>query len=256
MSRNVEDLETYDREARESLETMSLMGVIAGFMTHEYQSAIDHLEKASDLLEELSKKDRRFLTYKEGIDKNMSYFVNYIEYTKAFITSLNRKKDLEFKVLPRIQHVVDTFGGYCNDNSISVDTSVINDKIEGPRVPIALYQGIVQNLFTNAIKALISERNDSRQVKFIAWNEEIGKRKKHIIQVMDNGPGIPDALRNRIWDPLFTTSSNENNPLGSGMGLGLSLLRRVVKQHKGVIDLKEPPEGFSTCFQVELPFGR
>ena len=256
LSRNIEDLETYDREARESLEIMSLMGVIAGFMTHEYQSAIDHLEKASDLLGKLSKRDRRFLVYKEDIDKNMAYFVNYIEYTKAFVTSLNRKKDPKFKVLPRIRHVVDTFSGYCDDNSISVDTSDINSKLEGPRVPLALYQGIIHNLFTNAIKALISERNNSRQVKFIAWNEEISKRRNHIIQVMDNGPGIPDALRNRIWDPLFTTSSNENNPLGSGMGLGLSLLRRVVRQHKGVIDLKEPPEGFATCFQVELPFGR
>ena len=256
LSRNIEDLETYDREARESLETMSLMGVIAGFMTHEYQSAIDHLEKASDLLGELSKKNKQFLTYKEGIDKNMAYFVNYIEYTKAFITSLNRKKDPKFKVLSRIRHVVDTFSGYCDDNSIFVDTSDISNELEGPRVPLALYQGIIQNLFTNAIKALISERNDFRQVKFIAWNEEISKRKRHIIQVMDNGPGVPDALRNRIWDPLFTTSSNENNPLGSGMGLGLSLLRKVIKQHKGVIDLKEPPEGFATCFQVELPFER
>lgn len=256
LSRNIEDLESYDREARESLEIMSLMGVIAGFMTHEYQSAIDHLERVSDLLGELGKKDKRFLTYKEGIDKNMAYFVNYIEYTKAFVTSLNRKKDLKFKALPRIQHVVDTFGGYCDDNSILVNTSDIDDGLEGPRVPLALYQGVIQNLFTNAIKALISERNDSRQIRFIAWNEEIGKRKRHIIQVMDNGPGIPDALRNRIWDPLFTTSSNENNPLGSGMGLGLSLLRKAVKQHKGVIDLKEPPHGFATCFQVELPFGR
>ena len=256
LSRNIEDLESYDREARESLETMSLMGVIAGFMTHEYQSAVDHLEKASDLLGELSRKDKRFLTYKEGIDKNMAYFVSYIEYTKAFVTSLNRKKDAKFKVLPRIQHVVDTFSGYCDDNFISVNTLDIDDGLEGPRVPLALYQGIIQNLFTNAIKALISERNDSRRIRFIAWNEEIGKRKKHIIQIMDNGPGIPDALRNRIWDPLFTTSSNETNPLGSGMGLGLSLLRKAVKQHKGVIDLKEPPHGFATCFQVELPFGR
>ena len=256
LSRNIEDLESYDREARESLEIMSLMGVIAGFMTHEYQSAIDHLEKASDLLGKLSKKDKRFLAYKEGIDKSMAYFVSYIEYTKAFVTSLNRGKDPKFKVLPRIQHVVDTFSGYCDDNSISVNTSDIEDGLEGPRVPLALYQGIIQNLFTNAIKALISERNDARQIKFIAWNEETGKRKKHIIQVMDNGPGIPDALRNHIWDPLFTTSSNENNPLGSGMGLGLSLLRKAVKQHKGVIDLKEPPHGFATCFQVELPFGR
>jgi len=254
LSRNIDDLESYDRDARESLETMSLMGVIAGFMTHEYQSAIDHLESASALLDELSQKDERFLEYKSAIDKSTTYFINYIEYTRAFVTSLNKKSDPPFKCLSRVLHVTNTFMGYCNDHNIEVETQDIDSDLDGPRVPLALYQGIVLNLFTNAIKALISHQNQDRRVRIVAWNEGNGAKKKHIIQVMDNGPGIPGALQNRIWDPLFTTTSNENNPLGSGMGLGLSLLKKVVKQRKGVINLVDAPKEFVTCFRVELPF--
>jgi len=254
LSKNIDSVEEYDRESRQALETMSLMGVIAGFMTHEYQSAIDHLEQASDLLGELSKTDNRFQKYKSGIDKNMTYFVDYIEYTRAFVTSLKSKKQERFTVLPRVELVADTFKGYCDDHSIFVDTTSIDGKLDAPDVPLALYQGIIHNLFANSIKAVISHKAEKRNIKIIAWNEGLGDRKKHILQIMDDGPGIPAPLKERIWDPMFTTTSNENNPLGSGMGLGLSLLKKVVKQHKGVIELKESPEGFSTCFFVELPF--
>lgn len=66
------------------------------------------------------------------------------------------------------------------------------------------------------------------------------------VEVRDSGPGIPEAIRDRIFDPFFTTK-----PVGGGVGLGLELVRRVVDQHKGEIDLDTGPEG--TAFRVTLP---
>jgi signal transduction histidine kinase len=84
-----------------------------------------------------------------------------------------------------------------------------------------------------------------------AWNDP----KRHVLEVADNGIGIPPRLQKRIWDPLFTTTSaQEYNPLGSGMGLGLTLVKRVVTDVKGSIALAEdPPPGFRTCFRVIFP---
>ncbi|MNI87524.1 Sensor histidine kinase TmoS [compost metagenome] len=115
-----------------------------------------------------------------------------------------------------------------------------------------MYQGLVLNLFTNALKALINEKHNNKEICIQAWNEP----KKHIIQVLDNGPGIPYDVRNRIWDPLYTTTSKDNNSLGSGMGLGLALVKRVVESQKGKITLLDKaPANFSTCFRIELPLG-
>jgi signal transduction histidine kinase len=74
------------------------------------------------------------------------------------------------------------------------------------------------------------------------------------LTVADNGIGIPPDLQKRIWEPLYTTTSDTGNPLGSGMGLGLTLVKQVVTELGGSVTLvKEPPPGFTTCFRVVFP---
>ena len=88
----------------------------------------------------------------------------------------------------------------------------------------------------------------NQQVVFRAWNEGSW----HTVEVLDRGVGVPPELRQRIFDPLFTTTSNVGNPLGSGMGLGLSLVREVMGHIGGKISLVDAPSDFSTCFRVDF----
>ena len=67
-----------------------------------------------------------------------------------------------------------------------------------------------------------------------------------IVRVIDDGPGIPDHLRNRVFEPFFTTKE-----IGQGTGLGLDIARRIVQRHRGVIDMSTGPTG--TEFRVTLP---
>ncbi|WP_172331418.1 ATP-binding protein [Mangrovicoccus sp. HB161399] len=71
-----------------------------------------------------------------------------------------------------------------------------------------------------------------------------------VLSVADDGPGIPDALRSRVFDPLFTTK-----PAGSGTGLGLALCHRIVTAHAGRI-AAEPREGPGAEIRVHLPVTR
>jgi signal transduction histidine kinase len=68
-----------------------------------------------------------------------------------------------------------------------------------------------------------------------------------VVEIEDDGPGIPDQIQNRIFDPFFTTKEP-----GKGTGLGLSLSHRIItQQHKGEIRVESQPG--RTRFTVKLP---
>jgi signal transduction histidine kinase len=67
-----------------------------------------------------------------------------------------------------------------------------------------------------------------------------------LVEIGDNGPGIPPEVQSRIFDPFFTTK-----PVGEGTGLGLDIVQRIVRNHKGSIQVESEPG--RTVFQVRLP---
>ncbi|MGC2271220.1 MAG: ATP-binding protein [Candidatus Sulfotelmatobacter sp.] len=67
-----------------------------------------------------------------------------------------------------------------------------------------------------------------------------------VVEIGDNGPGIPDDVRPHIFEPFFTTKG-----VGEGTGLGLDTVQRIVKKHRGNIQLSSKPG--DTRFQVWLP---
>ena len=109
------------------------------------------------------------------------------------------------------------------------------------------------NLLNNAIDAL-EETNKKQSVKgshAVAKQITICTKRldedKVIIQIKDNGCGIPAKVRDRIFDPFFTTK-----PIGKGTGLGLSIGYQVVESHGGQILVDSEP-GWGTQFSIELP---
>jgi signal transduction histidine kinase len=67
-----------------------------------------------------------------------------------------------------------------------------------------------------------------------------------MVEIRDNGAGIPAPVRSRIFEPFFTTK-----PVGEGTGLGLDTVARIVRKHRGNIRFESKPG--DTCFQVRLP---
>lgn len=245
-------LSEHDKVSRENLVTMGLLGVVAGFMTHEYQSTLHELDLAQKRLNFLSQSHPELKVHADKIAKSIESFNGYIDYTQAFITSTHSTDYIEYKAAAQIRDIVNTFGQFRAERNIEVDISSIDQETLGPDMPLSMYKGIIHNLYSNALKALASYDGVDKTI----WISAENRGNRHIVRIEDNGPGIPAGVRNLIWDPLFTTTSNANNPLGSGMGLGLSLVKRLVELKKGKISLLEPSDGFSTCFEVELPMKR
>jgi signal transduction histidine kinase len=66
-----------------------------------------------------------------------------------------------------------------------------------------------------------------------------------VVSVVDDGPGIPPNVKERIWEPFFTTKG-----VGKGTGLGLDIAKRLLQRHDGAIDVESVPG--RTEFQVRL----
>lgn len=96
------------------------------------------------------------------------------------------------------------------------------------------------NLIDNAVDAMDGQPKSILEIKTERDRDCI---KVHVI---DNGPGIPEEIRNRIFDPFFTTKG-----IGKGTGLGLDIVCQIVKQHKGAIKADSVPG--RTDFWVSLP---
>lgn len=108
---------------------------------------------------------------------------------------------------------------------------------------------VLINLFNNAFFAMHEKRQNGDQSYQPKLEVETHRKAKMVeICVTDNGPGIPDAVRERIFEPFFTTK-----PAGSGTGLGLSLSFDIVTQgHNGQLTVESKP-GVGTTFRVCLP---
>jgi len=94
------------------------------------------------------------------------------------------------------------------------------------------------NLIDNALDAV--SNGGKVQVKAVHAERRV------IVSVIDDGPGIPPSVREHIFDPFFTTK-----PMGQGTGLGLDIVRRLVRHNDGTIEVESVPG--RTEFRVGLP---
>ncbi|MEH1870416.1 MHYT domain-containing protein [Nostoc sp.] len=110
---------------------------------------------------------------------------------------------------------------------------------------------VFMNILANAIDALdeaITEGKISNQIPQIKIATEINSKDWVVIRITDNGIGIPDRLKRRLFEPLFTTKT-----IGKGTGLGLSIAHEiVVKKHNGTLEVNSQ-EGIGTEFRIAIP---
>lgn len=104
------------------------------------------------------------------------------------------------------------------------------------------FAGELNQIWANLIDNALDAVPNSGHVEIRANCE----RQRVMVRIIDNGPGIPALNRDRIFDPFFTTK-----PVGLGTGLGLDIVRRLVRHNDGEIEVESQPG--RTEFRVALP---
>ena len=120
--------------------------------------------------------------------------------------------------------------------------------------PVQLEQ-VLLNLLINARQAMLGGRGGSITIKGHPTEPgEAGEPPAARIQVVDTGPGIPEKLLPKIFQPFFTTKGTARKGEPKGTGLGLAICKEIVQHHGGRIEVHSEV-GKGTTFSVYLPVG-
>jgi signal transduction histidine kinase len=98
---------------------------------------------------------------------------------------------------------------------------------------------VVNNLLSNALQATNDIANPKIDVRIYADTKWVS------FEVCDNGKGVSEEVRERIFEPMFTTKT-------SGMGLGLSMVKSIVETYGGTVNFDSDPNR-RTCFKLRFP---
>jgi signal transduction histidine kinase len=145
---------------------------------------------------------------------------------------------------PAIEHAVATFGRMVDEDEVSLDVDISTDAVVDHDE--AEISSVVTNLLVNAYKYT----SDDKRIRLVTRRDGGDV----VVEVSDNGIGIPAAEHERIFDP-FHRVERGNDRATSGAGLGLAIVRHTVRTHRGSVYVQSE-EGAGSTFSVHLPVAK
>lgn len=170
--------------------------------------------------------------------KRMSRLVNQLlEISKMDRTTKVEKA--EFNLSDMLKSMILDYKSFADAKGLSLTDKIESDiYIYGNKMMI---QRVFDNLFTNALK-------------FTTSQIVISLRKDHqrcYLSVEDNGSGIPEEIQDRIWERFYQAESSRNKESNNGFGLGLAMIKQIMKLHNGESTV-ESKEGLGSIFTVSF----
>lgn len=243
-------------------EKMASLGMLTAGIAHEIQNPLNFVTNFSDssleIIKELheTKDENEKQELMNELTMNIEKISNHGKRADNIIKSMLRHSHgtQEAKRPTAINRVCDEFLMLAY-HSIRASHPEFNCAIEKkfqedmPKVNLMAQEitRVLLNLFTNAFHALKERKEKEPGFSAVITVSTILNNQFAEIRVMDNGPGIPAQIRDKIFQPFFTTKQS-----GEGTGLGLSISYDIIKAHGGELTVNSK-EGEFTEFCISLP---
>jgi signal transduction histidine kinase len=254
------------REEMHHLRLIASSSTLLPVFAHEVKSFVGGLEVDCGRLELLEKelperKAKLVRGIRKGMEKSQKRFIDLLELTSLMGMESKNEIPQRLAIKDRVEIATKCFQLITNKTGITIDDSKIpNDLMVGPLQEAELY-AILLNSLSNSIKAVIA--SDGEKKIGLKAQKKGGKVK---INIMDTGIGIAtenfeDVFMPFVADPqnkLYKRLKRNINPedmviVGTGSGLGLSIVRDIVSARNGSIKFVEPTENWKTNLEIELP---
>ncbi len=250
-------------------EKMASLGELTAGIAHEIQNPLNFVNNFSEINKELIAELKTEV--KNGNLEEINLLANDIEANEEKINHHGKRADSIVKGM--LQHSQKGSGqkeptdinamaeeylrlAYhgCLAKDVTLNASFVTDldkSIGNVNVVQQDISRVLLNLYTNAFYA-VAERQKKETGDYQPTVTLTTKRKGEFIEisVKDNGNGIPDKIKEKIFQPFFTTK-----PTGQGTGLGLSLSYDIIKSHGGVLKVEsEEDKGSEFIIKIPLDF--
>ena len=216
---------------------LTAMGEMAAVLAHEIRNPLGSIELYASMLEEDLEGRGMHSDYAKAIREEIQRLNNLVTNTLLFtrqVEPLRRAVDVK-RFLERIFQL---FRPLWEMAGVEVSTRV---ERESTSIDPDLFERVILNLLLNSLEALRGRATPRIAIKVEGRGEET------LWTLDDNGPGIPEEVKKKIFNPFFTTKSR-------GSGLGLSVCYRIVRAHGGKIRVEERAGG-GTSVLVEYKEG-
>jgi two-component system nitrogen regulation sensor histidine kinase NtrY len=242
------------RESRTRIEYLQRIGAWQEFarrLAHEIKNPLTPIQLA---IQEL---DRSYRGDDKPFAKRLSDARAIIQEEVAALRRLTSEFSA-FAKLPEASLAQADLNDYLREVSRSLESAVVLQEEHGPsaeltleltqnplpvRIDAMMLKRCLDNLVRNAAQALAAQPPPQRVVIRTARGDSAAH--SAVLEVHDNGPGIAESERVRVFDPYFTTKAE-------GTGLGLPIVKKVVLEHGGEIHCLASPIG-GALFRIELP---
>ncbi len=235
------------------MDRMASLGVLSSGIAHEIRNPLAGIKAMAQNMEEELDKNSSHLEYIKRIlrqvDRLDLLLRSFFTYAKPM-----RPDPKPCQIPEIISEALALFPSQFRQNSVKVFQNYADD-LAYVYIDPAQIQQVFINLVLNAIQAMkeggnitISAHNTEQKVPYV--DSEKSRRKKQfdkfiLLELKDEGEGMDDSIKEKIFNPFFTTKS-------SGTGLGLAIVYQIINEHGGNIDVDSNP-GQGTTFKILLP---
>jgi two-component system C4-dicarboxylate transport sensor histidine kinase DctB len=240
-----EELQAADRQARLSHQLTMLGQFTAGFM-HEFNNPLAIVAGRIEVLLEERNEDAALCADLEQMQKETLYMSSI---ASTLLQALRRERGAEIFEASIPQKALEDVLEAMRSSAASQGVKVVEEIGEAPRVdvPEHVVGEVVRCLLSNALQAL---KGRGEGVIWVRLEPYRTAGAKVVARIEDNGPGVPDEIREHLFEPFITHSSGRER-----LGLGLFLAASLLDMYDGRIRY-EAREGGGASFVVELPPAR
>ncbi len=230
-------------------QSLAAIGQLVAGVAHEINNPLSSSTSlVQSTVEDLENWDRETPPDKNLIE-DMKFAIKELGRAKGVVASLlglSRQSQSQFETI-NMNHVVKDalriLNSKIKQSHVEIDENY-DENLPDIKGNFANLGQVFLNIILNAFQAVGEKRG---RINITTYYDKI--RKQAVFECKDNGPGVPDSIRQDIFKPFFTTKD-----VGKGTGLGLFLCHEIVSRHGGNIDI-EKHEGGGAKFVVKLPVG-
>ena len=240
------ELKDYVRRVEDSqraliqAEKMAAVGRLMASLAHEINNPLQAVRNCLHLASRRNLDNEKRFDYLDMSQGEMERLVTTVRHMLDFYRTGQAEQEL-LDLQAIVARVLALLDSQLQTLKIQVHlSSATSSSVVGVRDQI---QQVFFNLILNAMDA-VENNPDHRDIWIdMACNDDQMK-----IYLEDSGPGIPDGLHGRIFEPFVSTKKN-------GTGLGLAVSYGIIEGHKGSLSIVQPRYGQGACFEIVLPAG-